>query len=159
MSCNKYEQHVLVIPEDDANSQLATGFVLGVAHDRRIQILPAAGGWRHVCAIFVAEHIHGMRKYPKRHLVLLLDFDNQIDRPHRVQENIPEDLRCRVFLLGIKSEPEALKLAGLGSFEQIGRNLAKECVDGTQNLWSHELLKGNAGEIIRLGSAVRPFLF
>jgi len=159
MSCNKYLEHVLVIPEDDANSQLATGFVLGVKHDRKIQILPAAGGWRNVCTIFVAQHVHGMRQYPKRHVVLLLDFDEQTHRASTVQENIPEDIRDRVFLLGTMSEPEALKQAGFGSFEQIGKVLAKECFDGIQNLWSHELLQINASEIVRLGSSVRPFLF
>ncbi len=138
---------------------MATGFVLGVVHDRRIQILPAAGGWQNVCTIFVTEHIHGMRKYPARHIVLLLDFDDNFDRPQRVQAHIPEDLRCRVFLLGTRREPEALRQAGLGSFEHIGRSLAKECSDGVQNLWSHELLQINAIEIARLEIAVRPFLF
>jgi hypothetical protein len=159
MSCNKFKQHVLVIPEDDANSQLATGFALGVQYDRKIQILPAAGGWLNVCEIFVAEHISGMYKYDLRHLVLLLDFDNQPNRMSEVNKRVPADLKDRVFLIGAKSEPEDLRRAGLGSFEQIGKTLAIECRNNTSHLWSHNLLAHNASERSRLEQTVRAFLF
>jgi hypothetical protein len=43
MSVNKYLPHVLVLPEDDANRQLATGFEIEVKHTRRIQVLVEAG--------------------------------------------------------------------------------------------------------------------
>jgi hypothetical protein len=89
----------------------------------------------------------------------LLDFDNQIDRPDRVKDNVPEDLRNRVFLLGVQSEPEALKQAGLGSFEDIGKRLATECREGIKDVWAHQLLRQNAGEISRLEQSVRTFLF
>jgi hypothetical protein len=40
MSANKYKPHVVVLPEDDANRQLANGFlthpVVPVTHDRYI---------------------------------------------------------------------------------------------------------------------------
>ncbi len=43
MSVNKYKEHVYVILEDDANRQIADGFV---GHrnvdDRRIQVMPVA---------------------------------------------------------------------------------------------------------------------
>lgn len=156
---NKYVQHVLVLPEDDANRQLANGFVLGVEDTRRIQILPEVGGWTNVCEIFLLDHVKGMRKYLDRYLVLLLDFDNRNDRREKVTERIPEDLRCRVFLLGVQSEPEALKQEGLGSFEDIGRRLAKECRDGIKGIWGHNLLRHNSNEIGRLEQAVRSFLF
>jgi hypothetical protein len=100
-----------------------------------------------------------MRQYKERHLVLLLDFDDQSDRPDKVKEKIPEDLRGRVFLLGVQSEPEALKQAGLGSFEDIGRRLGKECRDGIRDIWAHVLLQQNTGEINRLEQTVRGFLF
>jgi hypothetical protein len=156
---NKYQPHVLVLPEDDANRQLATGFELEVRYGRRIQVLPEAGGWLSVCEKFVSEHVKGMRRYPERRLVLLLDFDGQSDRADRVKENVPEDLKSRVFLLGVQSEPEALKKAGLGSFEEIGRGLGKECHEGTKNGWTHNLLQHNASELDRLEQAVRGFLF
>jgi hypothetical protein len=159
MSVNNYLPHVFVLPEDDANRQLANGFVLEVRHIRKIQILTEAGGWLNVCQTFLSEHVKGMRNYPHRHLVLLLDFDNQTGRPGHVVGQIPQDIRDRVFLLGVKSEPEALKQAGLGSFEGIGGNLAKECRAGIRDTWSHDLLKQNASEVNRLELAVRPILF
>jgi hypothetical protein len=159
MSVNKFQPHVFVLPEDDANTQLANGFVLEVEHGRRIQILPEAGGWLNVCETFLSEHVRGMRRYPERHIVLLLDFDDQADRPLKVNERVPEDIRSRVFLLGSASAPEALRQAGLGSFEDIGRRLARECRDGIRDIWSHPLLQQNASEIERLEQTVRGFLF
>jgi hypothetical protein len=100
-----------------------------------------------------------MRQYPERHLVLLLDFDGQNDRADRVKEKVPEDLRGRVFLLGVQSEPAALKKAGLGSFEEVGRRLGKECREGTKDVFTHDLLQQNASELDRLEKAVRGFLF
>jgi hypothetical protein len=159
MSVNKYQPHVLVLPEDDANRQLANGFVLEVQHYRQIQILSEAGGWLNVCETFLSGHVKGMRQYNERYLVLLLDFDNQSDRPDKVKEKIPTDLRDRVFLLGVQSEPEALKQAGLGSFEDIGRRLANECRSRIRDVWTHDLLQQNASEISRLEQAVCHFLF
>lgn len=104
MSVNAYQPHVLVLPEDDANRQMANGFVLH-AHlkQHNIQILPPSGGWGKVLASFVSEHIAGLRKYPHRHLVLLIDFDDHVDarREHFVAQ-FPTDVRERVFLLGTR---------------------------------------------------------
>jgi hypothetical protein len=45
MSINKHRAHILVLPEDDANRQIANGFVLDPnLNDRAIQILPPSGG-------------------------------------------------------------------------------------------------------------------
>jgi hypothetical protein len=159
MAINKFQPHVLVLPEDDANRQLATGFVLEVTNPRRIQVLPEAGGWRNVCTLFISEHLAGMRAYPDRHVILLLDFDDQTDRRAKIMLKIPEDLKSRVFVLGVKSEPEALKSAGLGSFESVGTTLAKECRDRHREIWLDDLLNENVPEIDRLEQAVRTFLF
>ncbi len=159
MSCNKYEPHVFILPEDDANRQLANGFVLEVRYSRRIQVLQEAGGWLHVCETFLSEHVKEMQKYIHRYVVLLLDFDNQNDRPDKVKAKIPLNLADRVFLLGVRTEPEALRRAGLGSFEDIGRLLAMECRNGVRNVWEHDLLRQNAGELARLEQTVRVVLF
>ena len=159
MAINKYQPHVLVLPEDDANRQLATGFVLEVTYPRRIQILPEAGGWRNVCSLFHSEHLAGMRKYQDRHVILLLDFDDQTGRRAEIMLEIPEDLKSRVFVLGVRSEPEALKSAGLGSLEDVGTTLAKECRDRDREIWLHDLLNENVPEIDRLEQAVRTLLF
>lgn len=50
---NKYKPHVLVLPEDDANRQIANGFLLNSNLNRNaIQILPIAGGWLKVVDTF-----------------------------------------------------------------------------------------------------------
>jgi hypothetical protein len=50
MSVNKYEDHVLVLPEDDANRQIANGFILNSnVKERAIQVLPIADGWDKSC--------------------------------------------------------------------------------------------------------------
>jgi hypothetical protein len=155
---NKYRKHVLVLPEDDANRQLANGF-LSEVDQPRMQILPEAGGWLRVCEAFLFQHVGAMRKYPQRHVVLLLDFDEDQTRLEKVKMSVPEDLRDRVFLLGVWSEPEALKQEGLGSYERIGRLMAQDCRNRVSGVWHHQLLHHNAGELARLDQAVRDSLF
>jgi hypothetical protein len=42
---NKYRPHVIVIPEDDANRQIANGFLLHPAiATRAVGVMPPAGG-------------------------------------------------------------------------------------------------------------------
>ena len=44
MSPNKYAEHVLVLPEDRANNEIANGFLQTPSLAlRKIQVLPAAG--------------------------------------------------------------------------------------------------------------------
>ncbi len=45
MSVNKYLPHVFVLPEDDANRQLASGFHLQVPWDRQRQMQVLSSGW------------------------------------------------------------------------------------------------------------------
>ena len=100
-----------------------------------------------------------MRKFPKRHVVLLLDFDDDVERRSKIERQIPIELRSRVFLLGVRSEPEALKQAGFGTLEYVGRRLAIECREQLPNLWTHVLLRENLAELDRLMTGVKPFLF
>ncbi|BBK36487.1 hypothetical protein STAQ_15650 [Allostella sp. ATCC 35155] len=158
MSVNKYRDHLLILPEDDANRQLANGFLLE-ADTQNIQVLPEAGGWLSVCEVFLADHVGAMRKYDRRYVILLLDFDDDPQRANKVNEQIPEDLRDRVFVLGASTEPESLKRAGLGSYETIGRNLATECRSGNQVVWENELLRQNAKELDRMRNTVCEFIF
>ena len=71
----------------------------------------------------------------------------------------PQDLTDRVFILGALDKPEALKQANLGSYEDIGSAMAKDCREGTDRIWGHELLRHNASELDRLREHVRPILF
>jgi hypothetical protein len=64
-----------------------------------------------------------------------------------------------VFIIGAFSTPEALRRAGLGSYEAIGGALADDCRNGTKSVWEHELLRHNEGELNRLRESVCDFLF
>lgn len=162
MSSNKYIKHILVLPEDDANRQIANGFLLNPNLDMRaIQVLPPAGGWKKVLSLFTDNHISGMRKYPLRMILMLIDFDQDEDRLKTIKDKIPEDLLARVFVLGSQSEPEELKknIAQLNTFEKIGKALAKDCSNNTDEIWGHDSLKHNKSELDRMIASVKPFLF
>lgn len=159
MSVNRHQPHVLVLPEDDANRQLANGFLLHPSLlIRKIQVLREAGGWTQVLERFQSDHVVEMSRYPKRFMVLLIDFDGEEERFTRTKAAIPEHLTERVFILGAWTEPEALKRA-LGPYEKIGEGMASDCREGTDTTWGHALLQHNAGELDRLRERVRPILF
>ncbi len=162
MSVNKYKKHILVLPEDDANRQIANGFILApTLNDTAIQILPPAGGWTKVLKSFKDNHVSGMYKYKDRMMLLLVDFDQDEKRLDNIKNQIPDALKKRVFVLGVQSEPENLKknIANINTFEELGKNIAQECVNETDKIWEHELLKHNRNELDRMISSVKPFLF
>ena len=137
----------LVLPEDDANNAMATGFALEICQQRNLQVLTPAGGWTNARDAVFSQHAKGMRRYPGRHLVLLIDFDDDLDRGIEIHEGVPDDLKARVFVMGAKTEPEKLRQAGLGSFEEIGQRLAVECRDGVGPLSTPDLLGHNRSEL------------
>ena len=92
-------------------------------------------------------------------MVLLMDFDEGENRFSYVENQIPNDLKERVFILGVQSEPEKLKKATERTLEEIGEDLAKDCSENKNELWGHELLKHNSQEIHRMISSVKPYLF
>jgi hypothetical protein len=158
---NRFKPHLLVLPEDDANRQIATGFVLDLDQSvlTKIQVLEEVGGWIAVLDTFESDHVAEMDRFTNRHMVLLIDFDGEVSRMDAVKHRIPERLSDRVFVLGARTEPEALKAAGLGSFETIGRAMAKDCREETETIWAHDLLRQNVREVNRLREGVRQFLF
>ena len=159
MSVNRYQPHVLVLPEDDANRQLANGFILDqFLSTRKIQVLEEAGGWIEVLDRFESGHVDDMDRYDKRFMVLLIDFDGQEGRLDNAKAIIPHRLKDRVFILGTWSEPEALR-QDLGSYETIGLAMAKDCREETDTIWGHNLLVHNTSELNRLRACVRPILF
>ena len=161
MSVNKAKPHVLVLPEDDANRQLAIGFYQQVdwPRQRQLQVLPPIGGWTKVLEVFQSNHVVEMQKDPGRSMVLLIDLDGRIERLEAARARIPEHLVDRVFILGALTTPEGLRQAKLGSYEEIGSAMAKDCRDETESIWGHELLRHNANELGRVREHVRPILF
>jgi len=161
MIINKYQAHLLVLPEGDRNRQIVNGFLMDPAlQQRRVQVLPLAHGWSKVLKSFQSQHVEELRRYPLRHLVLLIDFDNSVeDRLAHFRDAFPEDVAGRVYLLGSVDEPEGLKTAVGYSFERIGEELARACVRGEAGLWEHRMLRHNRPELDRLIAQVKPFLF
>ncbi len=158
MSVNSYKPHILVLPEDDANRQIANGFILNL-NSRAIQVLQIADGWKKAVDQLTNDYATGMRQFPQRMIVLLIDFDEDENRLSYVKSLIPEDLKERVFIIGAQSNPENLRKATKKSLEGIGEALAKDCSDNTNELWGHDLLKHNKLELDRMVLSVKPFLF
>lgn len=159
MSVNRRRPHVLVLPEDDANRQLANGFLLDQDLSTwRIQVLVEAGGWSKVLKHFLSDHVVEMDRFPKRFMILLIDLDGKADRLQYAKSQIPERLTDRVFVLGALTEPEALR-SDLGDYETIGLKMARDCREETDKTWGHRLLRHNTTELDRLRTNVRPILF
>jgi hypothetical protein len=79
---------------------------------------------------FKNNHVCEMRRFPKRMIVLLIDFDENYEyRFSYAKERIPKDLEKRVFVLGVLSEPEKLRTDIKKNFENIGESLAQDCSD------------------------------
>lgn len=157
---NKYQPHILVLAEDDANRQIANGFLLEpYLNNRAVKVLPLPGGWKKTVEEFTKNYASEMRQLPEKMMVLLIDFDENENRLSYVESHIPDDLKARVFVLGVLSEPENLRTDIKKTFEEIGKALAKDCSDNTNELWGHNLLKHNKGELDRMASSVKPFLF
>lgn len=161
MSVNKHKPHLFILPEDDANSQLAHGFVeqYHVQSDC-VQIRTPAGGWKKVLEKFEADYADGMKKYPKRMMMFLIDSDNDSNRLERIREQeILKEFSGRVFVLGVQSEPEKLRTKTRMSFAEIGNTLAAGCPNSRNELWSDELLQHNEAELDRMIPLVKSFLF
>ncbi len=160
MSRNKSKSHLFILPEDDANRQIINGFINNLnVNENAIQVLRTDGGWTKVVDKFINDHVKEMTKYPKRNILLIVDFDGREDRFSDVEQHIPDSLRNRVFILGVKSNPESLRRDIQMSFEDIGEALATDCSENTNELWGHHLLIHNQPELERMISSVKPFLF
>lgn len=157
MSVNKYRPHVHVLPEDKANEDIANGFLLNSDLEaRRIRVLAPAGGWSAVVEKFLKFDVLGMKKYPERRFVLLLDLDDVTKRLEQVKSRIPAEVCERTFILSITSEPESLKRELNRSYERIGKDLAKECAEQSYDLWRHDLLIHDEPELQRMDAATPP---
>jgi len=161
MSVNKYLPHVLIIPEDHADEQIANGFT---EHDqvtlKQVQVMPYADGWPGVLNKFQTQYIHYLRNNQKGYVVLLIDFDNNYaNQRRRFDEAVPSDLKDRVFVVGVKETPEVLRQKLGKGFEEIGKELVDDCYKGTDGSWTNEDMKHNDPDRIKMIETVRPILF
>src|SRR5262249_1591469 len=123
MSKSRYKRQVWVLPEDDANRQIAQGFTLEASvKERSIHILPVPGGWAAIRDSFRHEYNNELLKYSLCTMVLLVDFDEQgTRRLEEVLSGVDAALKNRVFVLGARDEPEKLKTVLRMTYEQIGK--------------------------------------
>jgi hypothetical protein len=161
MSVNKYKPHLYVIPEDRRDAQIANGFA---QHPRvethQIQVVPEAGGWSRVLDTFTDEYVPRLQQNAKTHVVMVVDFDGAYaDRRADFESKVPEEVRARVFVIGPRDTPEALRKSLARAYEEIGRSLADDCDGGLLRTWGHEQLKHNEPDRCRLLQVVKPFLF
>jgi hypothetical protein len=157
---NRYRPHVLIIPEDDANRQLANGFVLHHAiATRAVGVMIPAGGWTHVLSVFADEYVAYLRTYENAHIILLIDFDRADDRRTKCEQTIPADITGRVFVVGAWDEPEAAKRDVHKSLETIGTALAEECFRESYELWTARHFDHNDAERKKLSAAIRSIMF
>ncbi|MFY9260870.1 MAG: hypothetical protein WAO71_10230 [Gallionella sp.] len=159
---NSFKPHILVLPEDAADHHLALGFFLypGLSM-RNFCIAPKLGGWSKVLAEFEEEQITQMRKFKGRVLVMLIDFDKNSSRIEKFHEAIPSDLKDRVFVLGVWSNPEALQAPhGCEGLEQHGSKLADDCANNNrQDYWQAPLFKHNLAELNGRDDQLKKILF
>lgn len=159
---NKYGAQVWVLPEDDANRQIAGGFLLEPAvQQRNVQVLRVAGGWAALRDSFAREYNDRLSRSPDHLMVLLVDFDGRGQpRLDAILGGVDEALRDRVFVLGAEGEPEEVRKALGKSYEQIGKALAGECRGDERPTWDHPLLVHNRPEIERMKKrGIRKLLF
>jgi hypothetical protein len=168
MSGNREKPHMVILPEDRANEQIANGFKLSLnINYRAIRVEKPAGGWLTVVQKFKTELVPEMQKYPACVTVMLIDFDCKAGgfyqhRLNQVTKEIPEGLKNRVFVLGVLTEPEDIKDARnreRKTFEKIGETLAEGCPDSKNSLWKDVLMKHNEDQLQHILKSVRPFLF
>ena len=160
MAVNKYKPHIYIIPEDDADRQIANGFELDDRLSvRALQVMKPAGGWAPVVESIIDEYLPKLRSNKNTTVVGIIDCDNHEHRIAEQLEKIPEELRDRVFILGTHQNPETFRSSVKLSFERIGEVLADECFREEFDVWHHDDLRHIRDEIQRARDVLRPILF
>lgn len=158
MAVNREVQHLLVLPEDRATHSLATG-IIDLTRGQ-MQVLNPAGGWPKVLQQFQEKYIKHLNDYCFAHIVLLIDFDDDVaNRFATFKAVIPDTVAGRVYVIGALSEAEVLRNATGKKFGVLGAALAEECRSNGAALWGCPQLSCNQQEVMRLVANVKPFLF
>lgn len=165
MSVNLYQPNLLILCEDQAYLDFFHGFRLHHAINSNItKELAVAGGWETaVASLKNPKSIARMtlHKFPKSHLLLLIDSDQNSQRIDDII-NDPDLalIQNRLFILSAYDEAEPLHSSlGGGLQEATGAKLAESCHSQNCDLWKNAPdLKHNLAQIQRLKDAL-PELF
>ncbi len=136
-------------PKMIANRQIADGFVLHhqVKQTAEYRLCLPQGAGQRFSRHFV---MNTSQNYAITHMLMsscsltLMTMSKTAE--HEFDQEIPVQLKNRVFVIGSKNTPEALKRGLNRSFEAIGCSLAADCDSGTTALWDHEQLQHNEAE-------------
>jgi hypothetical protein len=159
MSANVYQTHLLVIPEDKANQDNVNGFLLRVeSNPRQLQVLDLANGWTKGKDKLLELSKGHLKKYMNAYALLLVDHDGDSARGSNIKADISDDVKDRVFVIGVLSKPEELKSANQ-KYEQIGGLIADGCKANNSDFWQQKLLAHNLEEVQRLSLVVHRLFF
>ena len=101
MSPNRYQPHLLVIPEDKANQDIVNGFLLHVEYNaRQLQVLGFANGWLKGKDKLLELSEGDLVKNKNAHALLLIDHDGDSARGSNIKALISDDVKDRVFVIG-----------------------------------------------------------
>jgi len=166
LSVNKFQPHLLILPEDQAVKDVAIGAVesIRVKAAANLSIEKLLDGWRKL-EDRLPEYDHYLGKHPEARLLAIIDLDGDRNRPDEVRTWINVSFADRIFLLSSFHEPEALQralhqdLKLTGSLEMIGGTLVDDCPDDQSEAWAHSHLEHNKPELERFMASCRPILF
>jgi hypothetical protein len=163
MSRNRFRDHVIILPEDDADRQIANDFCSShhlINANMNVQVVNEAGGWRRAQDLLEQTYVPYLQKFMRSRVVLVIDFDSRPARRIDVLRNIPKELQARVFVIRSLTNPEELKSSLNKTLEEIGIDIADQCArETTDSLWNTDLLSHNRDEINRLSDEIRGLLF
>jgi hypothetical protein len=129
-------------------------------NERQFYVYDLARGWERGKETLLKLSKGYMREYPSSYALLIVDFDGNAHRGSEIKNQIPEEVRDRVFVVGVLNEPVNLKNSTGMKFEQLGLQIAEGCKDSNIDFWERqELLAHNVDEIRRLSKAVRNLFF
>jgi hypothetical protein len=148
MSVNREKWHLLIKPEDDANRQIANGFVesLELQAQNKVQLLPPAGGWVKALEFIQCAQLERFRQ---RRVLILIDFDKSLELRRKIVEKYTS-VSSRVFVVGAKPEAEDLRREMKCHFEECGERIAGDCVSRECAIWKLESLDHNEDMLNRL---------
>ena len=154
MAINKHREHLVVYLEDSPYKDLMNGVrTMPQVDANKIESKQPLGGWPKIF-FSLEENLKLLERFPKMHVLLLMDFDHQFDdRMNKFKQILVDTLfESRVFLLGIDNkEFENLKQTLKHSNgEQIGQELIKGCPDQVSKVWHNKHLACNLTEIKRM---------
>jgi hypothetical protein len=135
MASNKFQWHLRIFVEDDANRQIVNGFLESFFQrniPRYIRVLPPSGGWGITLKRAQQDCAEGGSC---RRVLAVIDFDGDADRIRAVSTKG----QANFYVMGCREEPEKLRqlLQHPGHFSTLGDSLAREYCDNNTSLWPH----------------------